>query len=153
MITLNSEMNQNIDWDNSERRWATSWSRNWKWNLKPTSEPNTGYNTSGRLPRYKAKCVQRRCFQWGSVPLGSDIKGTELPLPIYWYHSKGNNWLRYNFAADSFYVMKLWNRLQCRNCMKDGKFRYLSPFWGSQGRRRTLALFLVPCFSSCTLPL
>ena len=27
-------------------------------------------------------------------------------LPIYWYHSKGN-WLRYNFAADSFYIMKL----------------------------------------------
>jgi len=23
------------------------------------------------------------------------------PLPIYWYHSKGN-WLRYNIAADSF---------------------------------------------------
>ena len=32
-----------------------------------------------RLPRYEAKCVQRRCFQRGSVPLRSDIKGTELP--------------------------------------------------------------------------
>ena len=36
-----------------------------------------------------------------------------IPLPIYWYHSKGN-WMRYNFAADSFYIMKLdgcivWN--------------------------------------------
>jgi len=31
-----------------------------------------------RLPRYEAKCVQRRCFQCGSVPLRSDIKGTEL---------------------------------------------------------------------------
>jgi len=29
--------------------------------------------------RAKAKCVQRRCFQCGSVPLDSDIKGTELP--------------------------------------------------------------------------
>ena len=29
--------------------------------------------------RYEAKCVQRTCFQWGSVPLRSDIKGTELP--------------------------------------------------------------------------
>jgi len=29
--------------------------------------------------RAEAKCVQRRCFQWGSVPLRSDIKGTELP--------------------------------------------------------------------------
>jgi len=33
------------------------------------------------LPRYEAKCVQRRCFQCGSVPLHSDIKGTELPVP------------------------------------------------------------------------
>ena len=53
-------------------------------------------------PRYEAKCVQRRRFQCGSVPLRLDIKGTELPLPIYWYHSKGN-WLRYNVAADGFY--------------------------------------------------
>ena len=48
------------------------------------------------------------------------------PLPIYWYHSKGN-WLRYNFAADSFYIglMKLCSRLfvlYCRNCPKDDKF-------------------------------
>jgi len=34
---------------------------------------------TSRLPRYEAKCVQRRCFQCGSVALRSDIKGTELP--------------------------------------------------------------------------
>jgi len=39
---------------------------------------------TSRLPRYEAKIVQRRCFQCGSVPLRSDIKGTKLlPLPIY----------------------------------------------------------------------
>jgi len=62
------------------------------------------------------------------------------PQPIYWYQSKGN-WLRCNFAADSFYIMKLFSRLfvtYCRNCPKDDKFRYLSPFWGSCGRHRTL---------------
>ena len=51
------------------------------------------------------------------------------PLPIYWYHSKGN-WLRYNFAADSFYIMKLCSRLlvlYCRNCPKDDKFRKVIP--------------------------
>jgi len=37
------------------------------------------YAMTSRLPRYEAKCVQRRCFQWGSVPLRSDIKETELP--------------------------------------------------------------------------
>jgi len=34
---------------------------------------------TSRLSRYEAKCVQRRCFQWGLVALRSDIKGTELP--------------------------------------------------------------------------
>ena len=29
-----------------------------------------------------------------------------VPLPIYWYHSK-DSWMLYNFAADSFYIMKL----------------------------------------------
>jgi len=41
------------------------------------------------------------------------------PLPIYWYHSKGTTTLRYNFAADRFYIMKLCSRLfvlYCRNC-------------------------------------
>jgi len=34
---------------------------------------------TSRLPSYEAKCVQRKCFQCGSVPLRSDIKWTELP--------------------------------------------------------------------------
>jgi len=34
---------------------------------------------TSRLPHYEAKCVQCRCFQCRSVPLHSDIKGTELP--------------------------------------------------------------------------
>jgi len=51
------------------------------------------------------------------------------PLPIYWYHSKGD-WLHYNIAADSFYIMKLCSRLfvlYCRNCPKDDNFRYFIP--------------------------
>ena len=51
------------------------------------------------------------------------------PLPICWYHSKGN-WLRYNFAAESFYIMKRFSRLfvlYCRNCPKDDKFRQFIP--------------------------
>ena len=96
---------------------------------KPVSRTQASDAITSRLPRYEAKCVQRRCFQCGPVPLRSDIKGTELPLPIYWYHSKGN-WLRYNSAADSFYIMKLCSRffvLYCRNCPKDVKFRYFVP--------------------------
>jgi len=46
----------------------------------PTSEPNTcQWRNDVTVPHYEAKCVQRRCFQCGSVPLRSDIKGTELP--------------------------------------------------------------------------
>jgi len=52
-----------------------------------------------------------------------------VPLPIYWYHSKGN-WLRYNFAADSFYIMRLCSRLfvlYCRCRPKDDKSRHFDP--------------------------
>ena len=93
---------------------------------QPVSQMQASDAMTSRLPCYEAKCVQCRCFQCGSVPSRSDIKGTE---PIYWYHSKGN-WLRYNFAADSFYIMKLFSRLvvlYCRHCPKDDKFRYFIP--------------------------
>jgi len=53
--------------------WPQSWLSNLTW-LDLTSDAMTS-----RLPHYEAKCVQRRGFQWGPVPLRSDIKGTELP--------------------------------------------------------------------------
>ena len=45
---------------------------------QPVSRTQADAMTS-RLPCYEAKCVQRRCFQCGPVPLRSDIKGTEPP--------------------------------------------------------------------------
>jgi len=92
---------------------------------QPVSRTQASDAMTSRLRRYEVKCVQRRCFLCGSVPLRSDIKR----LPIYWYHSKGNS-LRYNFADDSFYIMKLCSRLfvlYCWNCPKDDKFRYFIP--------------------------
>ena len=72
--------------------------------------------------------VQRKCFQWGSDGRSFCVqisRERSYPLPIYWYHSKGN-WLRNNFAADSFYIMKLCSIVvYCRNCPKYDKFRYL----------------------------
>ena len=97
------------------------------------------------LPRYEAKCVQRVCFQCEWVPWHSDIKGTELPPPIYWYHSKGS-WLRYNFAAESFYIMKLCSRvfvLYCQNCPKDDKFRYFIPILRKLGAAYNLGWWLL----------
>jgi len=47
---------------------------------QPISRTQASDAMTSRLPRYEAKCVQRRCFQCRSVPLRSDnIKGTELP--------------------------------------------------------------------------
>ena len=46
---------------------------------QPVSRTQASNAMTSRLPRYEAKCVQRRYFQWGSVSLRSDIKGTEQP--------------------------------------------------------------------------
>ena len=46
---------------------------------QPVSRTQASDAMTSRLPRYEAKCVQRRCFQCESVHLRSDIKGTELP--------------------------------------------------------------------------
>ena len=46
---------------------------------QPVSRMHASDAMTSRLKRYEANCVQRRCFQCGSVPLHSDIKGTELP--------------------------------------------------------------------------
>ena len=46
---------------------------------QPVSRTQASDAMTPRLPRYEAKCMQRRCFQCRSVPLRSDIKGTEQP--------------------------------------------------------------------------
>ena len=46
---------------------------------QPVSRTQATDAMTSRLPRSDAKCVQRRCFQCGSVALRSDIKGTEIP--------------------------------------------------------------------------
>jgi len=70
------------------------------------------------------------------------------PLPIYLYHSKGN-WLRYSYAANSFYIMKLCSRLfvlYCRNCPKDDKFRYLIPHY--EEVRGSIEPWLMACWKA-----
>jgi len=78
----------------------------------------------------QGKMCQNLLPSGGGRSLGAKISGGRgRAPPIYWYHSKGN-WLRYNVAADSFYIMKLCSRLfvlYCRNCPKDDKFRYIIP--------------------------
>jgi len=45
---------------------------------QPVNRTQASDAMTSPLPRYDAKCVQRRCFQCRSVSLRSDIKGTEL---------------------------------------------------------------------------
>jgi len=61
---------------------------------QPVSRTQASDAMTSRLPRYEAKCVQRSCFQCGSVPCVQISREWSYPLPIYWYHSKGN-WLRF----------------------------------------------------------
>ena len=93
----------------SERRLVTQWRHGCR--DMGRSVCNAGASNAGR-----SLCVQIS-------------RERSYPRPIYWYHSKGN-WLRYNFAAESFYIMKPCSRLvvlYCRNCPKDDKFRYFIP--------------------------
>ena len=102
---------------------------------QPVSRTQASDAMTSRLPRYVAKCVQRRCFQCRSVLCVQTWREQNYPLPIYWHHSKGN-WFRYNFAAESFYKMKLCSRLfvlYCWNCPKDDKFRYSIPIFRKLG--------------------
>ena len=46
---------------------------------QPVSRMQASDAMTSQLLRYEAKCVQCRCFQCTSVPLRSDIRGTELP--------------------------------------------------------------------------
>ena len=89
----------------------------------------------------QGKRVKTRCLQEGVGHLEPRFPGEGVvPLPIYWYHSKGN-WLRYNTAAESFYTMKLCCRLlvlYCRNCPKDAKFRYVIAILRKLGAAWTL---------------
>ena len=80
--------------------------------------------------RHGCRAMRRSVCNAGDSNAGRSLcvqisRERSYPLPIYWHHSKGNS-LRYNFAAESFYIMKLCSRLfvlYCRNCPKYDKFR------------------------------
>jgi len=62
------------------KHWFDSRS-NYGYNLEITRQPVSwiqASDASGQLPRYEAKCVECKRFQWGSVPSRADIKGTKL---------------------------------------------------------------------------
>ena len=71
----------------AERRLVTQWRHGCR--VMRRSVCNAGASNAGR-----SLCVQIS-------------RERSYPLPIYWYNSKGN-WLRYNFAAGSFYIMLIF---------------------------------------------
>ena len=96
---------------------------------QPVSRTQASKAMTSRLPRYEAKCVQRRCFQCGSVPLRSDIKGTELP-PANILIPVERQLTALQLCCWEFLYNELCSRrfvLYCRSCPKDDKFRYFIP--------------------------
>ena len=109
---------------------------------QPVSRTQASDAMTSWLPRYEAKCVQCRYFNWGSVPLRSDNKGTELRpanilIPLERQLIALQLWLchwqfLYNETLQQSFrplLSKLSKRRHLRN---------LSPFWASSGQRRTL---------------
>jgi len=104
----------------AERRLVTQWCHRCR--AMRRSVCNAGASNGGR-----SLCVQISREQ-------------SYPLPIYWYHSKGD-WLRYNFAAEFIYNETLQQTFRPLLSKLSKRRRihviYLH-FWGSYGRRRTL---------------
>jgi len=106
----------------------------------------------------RCRTMRQSMFNAGASNAGRSVcvqisMERSYPMPIYWYHSKGN-WMRYNIAAVSFYIMKLCSRLfvlYCRNCPKDDKLRYFIPILRKLGTAQNLGWWLVgkPVSRSC----
>jgi len=100
---------------------------------------------------YGCRAMRRSVCNAGASNAGQSLcvqisREWRYPLPIYWYHSKGN-WLRYNSAAESFYIIKcqkfyyikvlLYNfsadfsSFIVEIVQKTANVSTLSPFWGS----------------------
>ena len=88
---------------------------------QPVSRTQASDAMTSLLPRCEAKCVQRRCFQCGSVPLRSDIKGMEQPLANILIPLE-RQLLCYNFATDTFYIMLIFalDKLNIRHISTSG---------------------------------
>ena len=108
---------------------------------QPVSRTQASDAMTSRLPCYEAKCVQRRCFQWGLVPLRSDIKGMELPpdnilIPLE-RQLIALQLCRWQFLYNET-LQQTSRPLLSKHVWKTTNLGIWSPFWGSYGRRRTL---------------
>ena len=107
---------------------------------QPVSRTQASDAMTSRMPAMSRSVWNAGAFNAGRSLCLQISRKRSYPQPICWYHSKGN-WLRYNSAAERFYIMKLFSRrfvLYCRNCPKDDKFRYFIHILTKLGRRRTL---------------
>jgi len=119
---------RDISYTNKTRK-AASDVRTARRKFQATGQPVSRTQASDAMTS-RCRTMRRSVCNAGASNAGRSLcvqmsRERRYPLPIYWYHSKGN-WLRYNFVADSFYIMKLCSRrfvLYCRNCPKDDKFR------------------------------
>ena len=97
--------------------WKASWNRIWVFTRRPASADRTArrqFQVTGQpvsrtlVTQWRHGCRAMRrsvcnagASNGGRSPCVQISREQSYPLPIYWYHSKGN-WLRYKFAADIF---------------------------------------------------
>ena len=83
VVTISNWSGMAINWDGMYTRRPASADRTARRQFQATGQPVSRTQASdvtmSRFLRYELKCVHRRCFQCGPVPLRSDIKGMELP--------------------------------------------------------------------------
>ena len=108
---------------------------------QPVSRTQASDAMTSRLPRYEAKYVQRKCFQCGSVPLRSDIKGTELPpanilIPLE-RQLTALQLCCWQFLYNET-LQQTFHPLLSKLVWKTTNLGHLSPFWGSYEWCRTL---------------
>jgi len=103
---------------------------------QPVSRTQASDAMTPRLPRYEAKCVQCRCFQCGSVPLRSHIKGTELPLANILTP------LRHNWTFFATLTVEALQGKTCQDSLLSGEGRSLGAKI-SGGRSRPWGIFFL----------
>jgi len=89
----------------------------------------------------QGKMCQNSLPSGGGTSLGAKISGGRGRPPADILIPLERQLIALQFAAGSFYIMKLCSRLfvlYCGNCPKDDKFRYFIPILRKLGRRRTL---------------
>ena len=118
----------------------TGWPMAWNWRRAVLSADAGLLVLSLAVEALQGKKCQNSLPSGGGKSLGAKISGEGVvPLPIFWYHSKGT-WLRYNSAADIFIQWNFaadFSSFIVEVVQKTTDLGILVPILRKLGRRRT----------------